>query len=189
MRKVKLQMQLTLDGFVAGPNSEMDWLQWNWDEELKQYVGALTESVDTILLGRVLAQGFIPAWASRVENPETADAFAQKMNDLPRFIFSKTLSETEWENTTLVKGDLVEEINALKQEPGQDIILYGGAKLVSAFIQQNLIDEYHLFVNPVILGNGLPIFNALTNKLNLKAVKSQLFSCGIVALYYEPQRD
>ncbi|MCK8490872.1 dihydrofolate reductase family protein [Spirosoma sp. RP8] len=189
MRKVKLQMQLSLDGFVAGPNGEMDWLVWNWDDTLNQYVTDLTESVDCILLGRNLAQGFIPAWASRAQNPETADAGTHKMNDLPKVVFSKTLDTVEWTNVTLANGDITEEVNQLKQLPGKDLILYGGAELASSFIQRGLIDEYHLFINPTALGSGMTIFKKLTDRLSLRLIKSQSFSCGIVALHYEPVRD
>lgn len=188
MRTVKLQMQVSLDGFVAGPNGEMDWMVWDWDDELKKYINEINDPVDCILLGRVLAQGFIPTWASRLENPETADAFTQKMNDLPKVVFSKTLHESEWENTRLVEN-IAEEINHLKQQPGNDIMLYGGATLTSSFIQHDLIDEYYLFINPVALGSGLPIFKGLESKLNLKLIESRSFSCGIVALCYEPNRD
>lgn len=181
---------MTLDGFVAGPNGEMDWLVWNWDDELKAYVGAITESIDCILLGRNLAQGFIPAWASRAEesNPEEGE-FAQKMTDLPKVVFSNSLDKPAWENVTLAGGDLVEEVNRLKQQPGNDLMLYGGASLVASCIRHNLIDEYNLFVNPVILGKGMPIFNGLDGRLKLKLVHSQPFSCGIVAVRYEPDRS
>ncbi len=90
MRKVKLQMQVSLDGFVAGPNGEMDWMTWNWDDELKEYVMKLTEPIDCIILGRVLAQGFIPHWTAAAQNPES-DSFTHKMVDTPKVVFSKTL--------------------------------------------------------------------------------------------------
>jgi len=181
---------MSLDGFVAGPNGEMDWLVWNWDEELKSYVGAITESIDCILLGRTLAQGFIPVWASRAENAEAEDGeFAQKMVNLPKVVFSNSLDKPEWENVTLASGNVVEEVNRLKQQPGNDLMLYGGASLVASFIQHNLIDEYNLFVNPVILGKGMPIFSELDSRLNLKLINSQSFSCGIVAVRYEPNRN
>ncbi|GAB3888376.1 dihydrofolate reductase family protein [Spirosoma agri] len=182
-------MQVSLDGFVAGPNGEMDWLVWNWDDELKKYVTELTEPVDCLLLGRVLAEGFIPTWASRAENPETADVSARRMSELPKVVFSKTLTNTDWKNTTLANGDLREDVNALKQRSGGDLMFYGGAGLASYFIQHNLIDEYHLFMNPVALGNGMAIFKNPENRLTLNLVKCQSFSCGIVLLVYEPKRD
>ncbi len=146
----------------------------------------MTEPVDTILLGRNLAEGFIPTWTSRLADPETADDSARKFVETPKVVFSRTLTETKWPNTDLVKGELVEEITRLKQETGQDIIAYGGAQFVSSLIAHNLIDEYHLFVNPVILGTGMPIFQEVKDKQNLALVKSPSFSCGIVVLYYKP---
>jgi dihydrofolate reductase len=159
----------------------MDWLTFNWDDELKQYVGALTEPVDTIILGRKLAQGFIPHWAA---NPELEGA--DKINATPKVVFTRTLSESDWANTVLATGDLVDEITALKEQDGQDIIVYGGATFVASLIKHNLIDEYHLFVNPAAIGSGLPIFQNLDQKLRLSLVTTKAFSCGIVVLHYVP---
>ena len=187
MRKVKLQMQVSLDGFVAGPNGEMDWMTWNWDDELKEYVMKLTEPVDCIILGRVLAQGFIPHWTTAANNPES-DAFTHKMVDTPKVVFSKTLTSCEWENTALAEGTLEEAVADLKSREGNDIIVYGGGSFVSNLIKHNLIDEYHLFINPAAIGNGMPIFQGLEEKLSLKLVQSKGFSCGITVLCYEPDR-
>jgi dihydrofolate reductase len=188
MRKLKLQMQVSVDGFVAGANGEMDWMVFDWDDELKNYINEITEPVDCIILGRKLAQGFIPSWTDRTSNPETADAFARKMVDTPKIVFSKTLENTEWENTKLAKGDVVQEITQLKKQLDKDIIVYGGGSFVSFLIMERLIDEYNLLVNPVALGKGMTIFNNLEDKLNLTLVKSKAFDCGIVLLCYEPKR-
>lgn len=181
MRKLKLQVQISTDGFIAGPNGEMDWLTMNWGEDVMTYVGGLTEPVDTILLGRKLAEGFIPAWQSRTEEPG-----AQKMNDTSKVVFSKTLEHIDGKNATVNNGDLVDEVTALKNEAGGDIIAYGGGEFVSSLIRNNLIDEYHLFVNPVALGKGMAIFGALDTKLNLKLVEARPFDCGIVLMHYQP---
>ena len=185
MKKLKLQVQISVDGFIAGPNGEMDWLVWNWDEGLMDYVRSLTEPVDTIVLGRKLAEGFIGAWQARAENPETADAGAHKMNDTPKVVFSKTLESIDGKNVTLNKGDLTEEITALKNQEGGDLIAYGGADFVSSLIKNNLIDDYHLFVNPVVLGKGMGIFSDIATKQNLKLVEAKAFECGIVVLHYQ----
>ncbi len=187
MRKLKLQVQLTVDGYVAGPNGEMDWAISNWDDGLKDYVTELSDPVDCILLGRKLAQGFIPYWAA---NPAGEDARGiDKMNNTPKVVFSKTLARSEWDNTVLAKGDLVDEITHLKKQDGKDIIAYGGAAFVSSLIQNGLVDEFHLFINPVAIGSGLTIFKALPGKQSLALVGSRAFDCGIVALHYEPKRD
>jgi dihydrofolate reductase len=190
MRKLKLQVQMTVDGYIAGPNSEMDWMVWNWDDELKNYVTKITEPVDCIVLGRKLAEGFIPHWATVAANPDHPEFTAgKKFTETSKVVFTKTLTESAWDNTVLATGDLVEEITTLKQQAGQDIIVYGGATFVSALIKYALIDELHLFINPVAIGNGLPIFKEIEGKQNLILVKATSFSCGIVILHYAPKRN
>lgn len=177
-------MQVSIDGFVAGPNGEMDWMVWNWDQALIDYVMALTEPVDSIILGRVLAQGFINHWAGLATNPETSDKFSVIMHETNKIVFTKTLTSHDWQNTTLATGDLVEEITALKAQDGKDIIVYGGGSFVTNLIKNGLIDEYHLFINPTALGSGMPIFQGLEDKLPLKLVQSKGFDCGITVLHY-----
>ena len=184
MRKLKLQVQMTVDGYIAGPNGEMDWMVFNWDNELKKYVTEISESFDCIILGRKLAQGFIPHWAS---NPEQEGA--DKFNHTDKVIFTKTLARSEWDHTVLAKGDLVDEITKLKKQNGKDLIAYGGATFVSSLIRYGLIDEFHLFINPAAIGDGMPIFRELDSQQNLRLVKSTAFECGIVVLHYEPKRD
>lgn len=185
MRTIKLQMQLTLDGFVAGPNGEMDWVNMNWDTALMQHVAALTDTVDTILLGHKLAEGFIPHWQSAAANPEDpSHAFAHEMTNRPRMVFSRTLSASPWDNATILPEANAATIAGLKQQEGKDIIVYGGGQLVSSLIQQNLIDEYHLFINPTAIGKGMPIFAGLEQYLNLKLHQATAFDCGIVAMEY-----
>lgn len=185
MRKLKVQVQLSVDGFMAGPDGEMDWLAWEWDDDLKDYVGTLMEPVDCIVLGRKLAQGFIPHWAGVAANPDNPEqAAGVKFTDTPKVVFSKTLDQSEWANTVLAKGDLVDEITALKQQDGQDIIAYGGAAFVSALVKHGLVDEFYLFVNPTAIGNGLSIFKALEGKQALTLVRATPFACGIVVLHY-----
>jgi dihydrofolate reductase len=184
MRKLKLQVQMTVDGFIAGLNGEMDWLVSNWDDELKRYVTEITEPVDCIVLGRKLAQGFIPHWASHTEL-EGADKF----NSTKKVIFTKTLDQSEWDNTLLAKGDIVDEITKLKKQEGKDIIAYGGASFVSALIKHELIDEFHLFINPAAIGSGMTIFKEHDGKQNLTLVKAASFGCGIVVLNYVQNRN
>jgi dihydrofolate reductase len=189
MRKLKLQVQMTVDGYIAGPHGEMDFLVFDWDDALKQYVTKLTEPVDCIVLGRKLAEGFIPHWATVAGNPDAPDFTAgKKFTDTHKVVFTKTLDKSEWDNTVLAKGDLVDEITNLKNQDGKDIIAYGGATFVSALIKHVLIDELHLFINPAAIGNGMAIFKELDSKQNLTLTKSTAFDCGIVVLHYEPKR-
>jgi len=183
MRKLKLQMQTSVNGFVAGPNGEMDWMLWDWDDELKARVNALTKPVDCILLGRKLAEGFIPAWQGRVDDPEEG-AFAHKMLDTPKVVFSRTLSASPWPNTTVARGELADEVRRLKNATGGDIIAYGGATFVSDLIRHNLIDEYHFFVNPTAIDTGMSIFRH--GRHRLAALSSKSFKCGIIELTYAP---
>jgi dihydrofolate reductase len=186
MRKLKLQMQLSLDGFVAGPNSEMDWITWQLDEELKYYIQEITASIDHILLGRKLAEGFISSWEGRAANPDANDTFAQQMVNTPKLVFSEKLNSITCNNAELIQGDLTEQINQLKQKPGGDLMAYGGAGFAAALISRNLIDGYYLFINPAAIGKGKGIFNQLHKTLNLKLIKATSFECGITAMHYQP---
>ncbi len=179
---------MTLDGYVAGPNGELDWMNMNWGNDIMNYVNALTDSVGTILLGRGMTEGFMSYWTKAASDPKNPEyPFARKMVDKPKVVFSKTLKESKWDNTVIAGGELKEEIAKLKNQDGKDIIVYGGAGFVSSLIKEGLIDEYHLFVNPAVIGMGLTIFGNVNSKRNLKLVKSVPLDCGIVLLHYEPK--
>jgi dihydrofolate reductase len=182
-RKIKLQIQMSVDGFIAGLNDEMDWMQWNWDDQLKAYVRLLTDTVDCIILGRKLAEGFIPYWATHPE-----EEGAENLNKFPKIVFTRTLKQSEWENTTLATGNLVDEITKLKKQDGKDIIIYGGADFVASLIQHKLIDEFHFLVNPTLLGKGKTIFKNITHT-DLQLKKAIGFECGISVLNYELKQN
>lgn len=188
MRKLKLQVQMTVDGFVAGPNGELDWMTFDFDDKLSAFVTELTDSCDTILLGRKMTDGFVNYWESVLEKPESPEySFAEKMVNYPKIVFSRTLEESNWRNTTLANNELVEEVEKLKNSDGKDIIVYGGANFVSNLIKENLIDEYNLFINPTAIGKGLTIFGNLEDKFKLRLDKSQAFDCGVVVNKYHPK--
>ncbi|QEE48233.1 dihydrofolate reductase [Flavobacterium alkalisoli] len=182
MRKLKLQVQMSVDGYIAGPNGEMDWMIWNWDEEIKNYVTNLTESVDCIVLGRKLAEGFIGYWEGQYNDPATIED-ARKLHETPKVVFTNTIKENPWNNASLAHN-LITDIKKLKEGNGKDIIAYGGGTFVSSLIKEGLIDEFYLFVNPTILGKGMPIFEELDNRQNLKLLESKSFACGITVLHY-----
>ncbi len=188
MRKLKLQMQITVDGFVAGPNGELDWMTFDMDDnKLIGHINAITDSSDTILMGRKMTDGFVNYWTGVLKNPESPEyAFARKMVDTPKVVFTKTLDKSAWPNTVLAKGDLVEEVNRLKNQPGKDLLVYGGAGFVSSLIKHNLIDEYHLFVNPVAIGSGKTIFSEFGGKFRLQQVEATPYKCGITVHNYLP---
>jgi dihydrofolate reductase len=188
MRKLKLQMQMSIDGYVARPNGEQDWMTWEQDDELIAFINSLIDSSDTILLGRKMTDGFVSHWENAVNNnPDTP--FAKKMVDIPKIVFTKTLDKSTWNNTTLAKGNLAEEITNLKKQNGKDIIVYGGAGFVSSLIKEGLIDEYHLIVNPVAIGNGMTIFKSLDRMQKFSPIESRLYSGGKTVLSYKPKND
>lgn len=184
MRKLKLQVQITADGFIAGPGSEMDFFTWNWNGDINEYVNSITQTVDTILLGRNLATGFIPHWEAVANDPSNPEQESgQFFAVTPKVVFTRTLTQTEWPGTTLA-SELRSTVERLKSQEGGDIIVYGGGQLVSSLIAEGLIDEYHLFLNPVAIGMGMPIFQALTQPQLLELENSIAFECGIVLLKY-----
>jgi dihydrofolate reductase len=166
MRKLKLHVQMSVDGYIAGPNGEMDWLLegWNSDDKFRKYEYELTQSFDTILLGRKMTNEFISYWSDVMSKPDNRDyMFAKKMIETPKIVFSKTLDKSEWINTELSKGDLRTEITRIKNQQGRDIIVYGGASFDSSLIKEKLIDEFYLFINPVALGKGMSFFKDLND--------------------------
>lgn len=183
MRKFKLQVQTTVDGYMAGENGEMDWMSFPWSDDLNAYIGALTETVDCIVLGRKLAEGFIPTWAAGPEG-EDQDSI-DFMNNTPKVVISGSLAESPWDNT-VVAGDLVATINELKAQPGNDIITYGGATLAANLIAAGLLDEINLFVNPTAIGAGKPVFGK-DAYAQLRLVSATPFECGITAFRYVPK--
>ena len=191
MRKLKLQVQISIDGFVStGPNDEQQWVTWAW-EEIRSYVLALLDTSDTILIGRKLAIDYIPYWQDVNTKPDDPmHEVAQRICNARKVVFTKTLDESEpavlaWNRTELAKGDLVDEVKKLKNQEGKDLIVYGGSSFVSALIKEGLIDEFHLFINPVALGHGEPIFGGLTGYKNLEFKSSVVYDCGIVLLNYD----
>jgi len=155
MRKVIVSMMVSLDGYFAGPNGEIDW--HIVDEEFNEYAIDLLEKVDTILFGRVTYRLFENYWPAAAINPSTSKSdleIAHKINDANKIVFSKTLEKVEWKNTRLHKEIIPVEIENLKQQPGKDMVIYGSGSIVSAFTQFHLIDEYKIIVNPVVLATA-----------------------------------
>jgi dihydrofolate reductase len=186
MRKLKLQMQISLDGFNStGPNDEQKWVTWAYDE-IKQDVNDLANSCDTELIGRKLAVDYLPFWADTLAQPDSFMYEAAKIKaGQKKIVFTKTLNKSIWENTELAKGNLVDEVIKLKNQSGKDIIVYGGSSFVANLVKEKLIDEFYLFVNPIALGKGVAIFDKLGEWQSLKLVNSKVYDCGIILLQYE----
>ena len=188
-------MQTSIDGFVADSNDSLHWMiwedwnaDWNWDEDLKRHYIARFDTTDTIVLSTKMAEeGFMNHWENAAkDNNDKRYRYATKINEKQKLIFSRSASNSTWKNSTLVKGDLKNEINNLKKRPGKDMIVYGGITFVSALLKARVIDEFEFYINPTVLGKGLTVFNELQERLSLVLLDSKSFSCGIVVNRYEP---
>jgi dihydrofolate reductase len=177
MRKIVVTEFVSLDGIMEDPA----WTFPYWTDETAKFKGEETVTSDALLLGRVTYQGFAAAW------PESKDQGAEYFNGVRKYVVSTTLSTTTWNNSILIKDNIVDEIARLKQQDGQDIIVHGSATLVQWLIQHDLVDRYRLLVYPVVIGKGKRLFNGDTSA-TLKLVSAQGFSSGVVALVYEPAR-
>lgn len=177
-------MQITVDGFVSGPEGQLDWMSFD-DADAKAIaaINDLIDTSDTILMGRKMSPEFIKYWESvPKESPEYS--FAQKMVHTPKIIFSKTQKSIEGTAARIENGDLKTEVNKLKTAPGKDLLVYGGASFVKSLIKENLIDDYYLFLNPVALSKGLSIF---PDRTKLKLVDATPFKTEVL-LHYKAVR-
>ena len=182
MRKLIYSMGVSLDGFIAGRDGEIDWSAP--DEELHRFHNQQTREVGAHFCGRRLYEVML-YWETVEENPSVPEhelEFARIWNDMPKIVFSKTLEKVEG-NARLVRDGVAEEVVKLKELPGKDLAV-GGAGLASTFIKLGLIDEYRLFVSPVILGGGTPYFPAQDERINLELVETQTFSSRVVYVRY-----
>jgi len=187
MRKLILSMNITLDGFIAGPHCELDWHFNYWNNEMSRYASTRLSLADTILLGRVTYTAMAKYWPSVVMDitfPREDIAFADMMNTHSKFVFSNTLKETSWFNSTIIEEESSAVITRLKRLPGKDMIIFGSSRLAQSLIRANLIDEYLLWTYPVILGEGKPLFNGLKGRSSLRLVTVRSFSSGVVLMDY-----
>jgi dihydrofolate reductase len=180
LRRLIASEMVTVDGFFAGANGELDWFVQG--EELDEFANNLLDSVDTILYGRVTYQMMAGHW------PHASGSFADRTNRLPKLVFSSTLDETpwgDWDNARPLKGALADEVAKLKNEPGNDMVIYGSGRVVQALTRLGAIDEYRLVVNPVVLGAGRPLFDGVAERHNLRLTESVSWPSGCVALTYQ----
>jgi len=183
MRKVIFFMLTSLDGYFEGPDRDINW--HTVDDEFNEFAIQQTGEFGALLFGRVtyeLMAGYWPTEAAKRDDP----VIAGLMNSLPKMVFSKTLEKADWNNTRLVKDNLVEEVSKLKEQPGKDIAIFGSSDLAVTCIEHGLIDEFRIMVNPVVLGDGKPLFQGIKDKLDLKLIKTKSFKSGNILLYYEP---
>jgi len=182
MRKIIVFENVTLDGFMAGPNGEIDWAIR--DDEVTQNSKEGQDLIDMFLFGRVtydMMASFWPTPAGKSANP----VFAEVLNNTPKVVFSTTLKKADWQHTEVMKELIKDEILKLKQQPGQNMMIFGSGTLVEQLTNLGLIDEYQLMVNPVILGKGKPLFKNIKDRIKLKLVNTKPFRNGIVLLRYQ----
>ncbi|TJY39600.1 dihydrofolate reductase [Cohnella pontilimi] len=179
MRKLIVQEFVTIDGYFAGPAGEIDWHVP--DEEYGEYAENFLRSVDALLFGRVTYELLAGYW------PTATDSIADLMNAIPKFVFSKTLTEAGWQNTKLVKENIAQEINRLKLQPGKNLAVLGSAELVSHLLNEGLVDEFQLTVAPVILGGGKPLFKDIDHRVNMRLLHTRTLRSGCVQLSCQPE--
>ena len=178
-------MHTSLDGFVAGPNGEMNWIKV--DEEIFDFVATMTDQADTALYGRVTYEMMENYWPTAADKPDASkhdiehSAWYKKV---AKVVLSTTLSGEGLENTTVIGDRLVENINRIKQLEGANILIFGSPRASHSLLNLGLVDEFWLFVNPVLLGQGMPLFKDVRELTRLKLVESRTFGCGVIALHY-----
>jgi len=183
MRKLKLQVQISVDGYVGAQNGDLDW-STQLDEKCWQVINELADSSNILLLGRKMSEDFIPHFEAFTPDNDRY-TFARKMVNISKIIFTRTLDKAFGKNTSLAKGNLADEIATLKKQSGKDILVYGGAGFVSSLIAGGHIDEFHFFVNPVMINKGLKIFDLLYKRQKLSLVSATPYECGVTVLCYK----
>lgn len=176
---------VTLDGYFTDKNGDMSWAHQSNDPEWNEFVEGNASGGGVLVFGRVtyeMMKSFWPTPAALQQFP----VVAERMNSLPKVVFSRTLNQAEWKNTRLMKGDLAAEIRKLKEGPGEDMAIMGSGSIVSQLAQEGLIDEFQLVLNPIVLGQGRTMFDGIKEKLRMKLTKTRTFGNGNVLLCYEP---
>ncbi|MFT3822902.1 MAG: dihydrofolate reductase family protein [Chitinophagaceae bacterium] len=185
MRNIISFMHISLDGFVAGPNGEMDWIKV--DEEIFDFVGKRISEGDTALYGRVTYQMMESYWPAAGEKPGASRhdmEHSKWYNKIHKVVLSRTMKDADLASSTIISDNLSDRINEIKQQGSKEILLFGSPSATHALIQQNLIDGYWLFVNPVILGQGIPLFTGIKDKVKLQLLTTRQFTNGVTELNY-----
>jgi dihydrofolate reductase len=192
MRKLIFKIDMTLDGFISGPKGEMDWgtATFGAEENWKRVFDTLS-TVDTVLMSRVIYQIFKEFWPGAgvsTTSSKSEKEFSNWLDNVPKIVFSKTLESVDWMNARLVKTDAGAEISRLKQQPGKNLIMWGGSIFPQALMKLGSIDEYWINVHRVILGSGKRLFTDTTSKILLSPLSAEMFETGTVGLCYSPDR-
>jgi dihydrofolate reductase len=177
---------VTVDGVMEDPGGAEGFEHGGWsmrffDEEIAKFKLDELLATDALLLGRVTYEGFAAAWPSRTDDA----GFADRMNSLPKFVVSTTLNQADWNNSTLIKGNVAEEVSKLKEQPGQDLVVHGSGELVQTLMQHDLVDEYRLMIQPIVLGSGKRLFREGSETSVLRLADTKTFGPGVVVLFYQ----
>jgi dihydrofolate reductase len=183
MRKLLSFMVVTLDGYYEGPDGEFDWP--NVDDEFNEFAISQMNDIGTLVFGRATYEGMASYWPTPAAL-EDDPAIADRMNSIPKVVFSSTLNSADWENSTLVTGDAAEAIAELKQQPGKDLAMFGSPTLTASLIEQGLVDELRVMVQPILLGAGKSLFAALRRRVPVELERTTVFRSGNVLLHYRP---
>jgi dihydrofolate reductase len=187
MRRLISHLQVTLDGFVAGPNGELEWSGEYHDEAMWEDVFDLLSNVDTVIFGRVTFQLFEDYWPSVRENPSATRRdveFGEWINEVQKLVVSRTLTSVKWKNSALIRGDAAAEVARLKEDDGNDLLIFGSSTLVSSLMSAGLVDEHRTNIHPVILGDGKRFVPSLTGAHPLQLVDARKINAGVVGLHH-----
>ncbi|AZN98332.1 dihydrofolate reductase [Mesorhizobium sp. M9A.F.Ca.ET.002.03.1.2] len=179
MRKLIIWNMVTVDGFFEGPDRDISWFVF--EEELENYIRETQEKADTLIFGRLTYELMAAYW------PSEQGWIADFMNKIEKVVFSRTLKSADWNNTKLFNANVAKEVSKLKTRDGGDIFVFGSADLTATLMEHGLIDEYHLGINPVILGRGTPLFKGGPNRIPLKHLETRALKSGVVILHYAPE--
>ena len=180
MRSVIVSMNVTLDGFVSGPQGELDWHFPLWNEDMSRCATEQLLTMDTILVGRITYQSMAGYWPTA-----PSSNFGDMMNKLNKVVFSSRLHQPAWNNSRVVRADAAHEVARLKKLPGKNMIIYGSRSIVACLQEAGLIDEYRIWVHPVVIGRGKTLFG-MHDQMNLTLLRTKTFGSGVVVLYYQP---
>jgi dihydrofolate reductase len=184
MRKLIASMNVTLDGFISGPGGELDWHFPLWNDEMLRCVHEQLSHMDTILLGRVTYQAMAAYWPGA--GREGSPSLSGMMNNYAKVVFSRTLSTVEWHNARLVNRNMEEEIRKLKTLAGKDLMIYGSGSIVRSAMHHGLIDEYIIWIHPVMIGQGVPFVKDMASRVDLELMQAKAFRSGVMMAHYRP---
>jgi dihydrofolate reductase len=186
-RRLFVSMLVSLDGYIEGPQRELDWFV-DGDPQFERYCDEMLDSVGLALYGRRAYELMLSYWPDAEKNPRSqADrAFAHKMNTLPKIVLSRTLEQAAWNNTRILKDRVAETLTELKRTPGKPIVAWAGAGLVATLARLGLVDEYRLIVHPVLLGKGTPLFQSMEQRQKLRLARTTQLGKDLAVLCYEP---